>query len=499
MSKRKLLLADDSVTIQKVVNLTFADEGIEVISVGDGDSAMEKVVEISPDLIMADVNMPGLTGYQICERIRQDEKLSQTPVILLVGSFEPFDEDEARRVGADDYLTKPFQSIRQLVNKVTVLLNSAGSKNGGTAQEMKDSSSLEDTLEMDVEEVAPISQTVQYDDSGYDDEMIQTNQVANFAFDETQKFESRETGESTSQQISESQESNEDLLEDMSSYPSEEIETTVDEEFETYEESIPETIQTNENYSDEIEESQPISDELEETEIQSDEIEKAESVSDEITFNSGALPEIERYGYTSDETETVNAASEEIEEAREITEEVEENEYISFETKEAAIVSDEISDEIISDENVSADFAASDETFEQATGRESEDNETDLAKTASEDEMPLPEFASVLEFDEDDILQLPPIELDSEDEEEAEPTIEEKNTTSPVQTTAFVSTAGSNDVINSSQISPELIDAIVQKVLERLSEKAIKEVAWEVVPQMTELIVKKMAEERLKN
>lgn len=194
MSKRKLLLADDSVTIQKVVNLTFADEGIEVISVGDGDSAMEKVSEIMPDLIMADVNMPGLTGYEICERIRQDENLRQTPVILLVGSFEPFDEDEARRVGADDYLTKPFQSIRQLVNKVTVLLQSKNNDNGdGVA--LKESSSLEDTLEMDAEELKTSSQSAHFDDTGFDDEMIQTNRPSQFAFDETQKFESRETGD----------------------------------------------------------------------------------------------------------------------------------------------------------------------------------------------------------------------------------------------------------------------------------------------------------------
>ena len=105
MSKRKLLLADDSITIQKVVNLTFADEGIEVISVGDGDAAMQKIAEAAPDLVLADVNMPGMSGYQICESIKQNAATQAIPVILLVGSFEPFDEAEAYRVGADDYLT----------------------------------------------------------------------------------------------------------------------------------------------------------------------------------------------------------------------------------------------------------------------------------------------------------------------------------------------------------------------------------------------------------
>ena len=125
MSRRKLLLADDSVTIQKVVNLTFADEGIDVVTVGDGDSAMEKITESLPDLVLADVNMPGLNGYQICDILRENEATRHIPVILLVGSFEPFDEAEAARVGANAYLTKPFQSIRQLVSQVSELMEAS--------------------------------------------------------------------------------------------------------------------------------------------------------------------------------------------------------------------------------------------------------------------------------------------------------------------------------------------------------------------------------------
>lgn len=134
MARRKLLLADDSVTIQKVVNLTFADEGIDVVTVGDGDSAMQKIVENLPDLVLADVNMPGLTGYQICEILRENEATRHVPVILLVGSFEPFDEAEAARVGATAHLTKPFQSIRQLVAQVSELIESAEKSNGAEPQ-----------------------------------------------------------------------------------------------------------------------------------------------------------------------------------------------------------------------------------------------------------------------------------------------------------------------------------------------------------------------------
>lgn len=123
MSIRRLLLADDSITIQKVVNLTFADEGIEVLVAKDGEAALAKFTENSPDLVMADVNLPGLDGYEFCEIIKQNVATSKIPVILLVGTFEPFDESRAQLARADGYLTKPFQSIRQLVGKVTTLLD----------------------------------------------------------------------------------------------------------------------------------------------------------------------------------------------------------------------------------------------------------------------------------------------------------------------------------------------------------------------------------------
>jgi len=207
--KRRLLLADDSITIQKVVNLTFADEGIEVISVGDGDAAMEKINEFAPNLVLADVNMPGLSGYQICEKLKSNAATKSIPVILLVGSFEPFDEAEAYRVGADDYLTKPFQSIRQLVSKVSDLLESssgAETQAAGNAGSRADEGNLSDLHFMDTKEFPRPSavNSDQLGDAGMDDEMIQTNQVGSLPVDETQKYmsdaqaeekETRETDE----------------------------------------------------------------------------------------------------------------------------------------------------------------------------------------------------------------------------------------------------------------------------------------------------------------
>jgi CheY-like chemotaxis protein len=124
LAGRKLLLADDSVTIQKVIELTFADEGVRVVAFSNGQDAIDRLEEVAPDIVLADVFMPSKSGYEVCEYVKQNEKLKHVPVMLLVGSFEPFDEAEARRVGADDILTKPFQSIRRLIDRVGALVSS---------------------------------------------------------------------------------------------------------------------------------------------------------------------------------------------------------------------------------------------------------------------------------------------------------------------------------------------------------------------------------------
>src|SRR5918912_1853328 len=118
----RILLADDSITIQKVVNLTFADEGIEVVAVSNGDQAERRLSEVQPDLVLADIFMPGKNGYELCEAIKESGQFHHIPVVLLVGAFEPFDQAEARRVKADAHLTKPFES-RTLVDTVRRLIS----------------------------------------------------------------------------------------------------------------------------------------------------------------------------------------------------------------------------------------------------------------------------------------------------------------------------------------------------------------------------------------
>ncbi|MBI4456510.1 MAG: response regulator [Acidobacteria bacterium] len=117
--KKKLLLADDSATIQKVVHLCFADEPFEVRVAPDGDRAQELLSGWCPDILLADVLLPGVDGYELCKRARHKSKI---PVVLLVGMFEPFDFGRAEESRYDAYLTKPFDT-RYLIELVKELVN----------------------------------------------------------------------------------------------------------------------------------------------------------------------------------------------------------------------------------------------------------------------------------------------------------------------------------------------------------------------------------------
>ena len=414
MSKRKLLLADDSITIQKVVNLTFADEGIEVTTVGDGDSAMEKLTEVLPDLVMADVNMPGLTGYQICEKIKQDAALRHIPVILLVGSFEPFDQEESNRVGADAFLTKPFQSIRQLVTQVTDLLNSSDKKMVESTVESAGDSFAE-TLEMP----KPFEADKQkFSDDEFDDEMIQTSQGGSFTLDEAQKFETRPIIQYDAEDFGKTQPLSNEEVKDFA-------------------------------FADKAEES---------------EINKPDSTTEDS------------HDYSHYTEETVADTEEIVSDSEETTSKLKESEASSAKTM--------------------LYFDGAESHLEKA--------EENLAEAKTE-ELPYPVSASILDLDED-FLELPPVEGEDSTEEVAETIAEtaepvshgfvrEATTSEPVAEESAISAISTD----SPQISAELIDLIVQKVIEKMSDKAVKDVAWEVVPQMSELIIRQIAEEKLKD
>lgn len=119
-----MLLADDSITIQKVVELVLAEEGFEIQAVNNGEEALAAIETFKPDVVLADIEMPKMNGYQLCEKLKAHPVTKNVPVILLSGAFEPIDEELARHVKADSFVVKPFES-QELISKINASLVSA--------------------------------------------------------------------------------------------------------------------------------------------------------------------------------------------------------------------------------------------------------------------------------------------------------------------------------------------------------------------------------------
>jgi len=124
---RRLLLADDSVTIQKVMEITLSDKDYILQIASNGDEALLMAGNEKPDLILADVFMPGKDGYEVCAAVRSNPELQTVPVLLLAGTFEPFDQNKAQQVGANGWIVKPFSS-QALIDKVEEMLALAPAK-----------------------------------------------------------------------------------------------------------------------------------------------------------------------------------------------------------------------------------------------------------------------------------------------------------------------------------------------------------------------------------
>lgn len=132
----QVLLADQSTTIQRVVELALASEKVSIVPVGDGERAIEVMRQAPPDLVLVDISTPKRTGYDVAEWIRSQPRLAHVPILLLAAAFEPVDAERARRVGADGVLTKPLDPT-VLVSRVMGLL--------ATGRELPDQPAAETT------------------------------------------------------------------------------------------------------------------------------------------------------------------------------------------------------------------------------------------------------------------------------------------------------------------------------------------------------------------
>ncbi len=149
----KLLLADDSVTIQRVIELTFADEDFQVVAVGDGRQAIERIAADRPDIVLADVGMPERDGFEVAAYVKQNPDLCHIPVLLLTGAFEPVDETRVRAVGCDGVLAKPFEP-QMLIARVKELLSAPRGQKAEAPDLSVDSPDDEPTLIVPSNDVA---------------------------------------------------------------------------------------------------------------------------------------------------------------------------------------------------------------------------------------------------------------------------------------------------------------------------------------------------------
>jgi len=118
---KQILLVEDSVTMQKVVQITFAREDYQIVATTNVDEALAKCREQRPDIVLADASLPGKTGYELAASLRADGSLKDVPVLLMTGHFNPYDEPRAQKSGIDAHIVKPFET-QSLLDKVATLV-----------------------------------------------------------------------------------------------------------------------------------------------------------------------------------------------------------------------------------------------------------------------------------------------------------------------------------------------------------------------------------------
>ena len=127
MAKGRILVVDDEIYIVHILDFSLGMEGYEVVTALDGEQALEKARSEKPDLIVLDIMMPKLDGYETCKRLKADAETKDVPVILLSAKGRNVDQKVGFEVGADDYITKPF-SPRKLVDRINAILGQTSSQ-----------------------------------------------------------------------------------------------------------------------------------------------------------------------------------------------------------------------------------------------------------------------------------------------------------------------------------------------------------------------------------
>ena len=117
MSRGKVLVVDDEEYIQHILNFSFGAEGYDVVTAADGEEGIKKAKSEKPDIIVLDIMMPKMDGYEACKRLKTDPSTKSIPVILLTAKGREVDRKLGSQAGADDYVVKPFSPGR-LIERV---------------------------------------------------------------------------------------------------------------------------------------------------------------------------------------------------------------------------------------------------------------------------------------------------------------------------------------------------------------------------------------------
>lgn len=135
VDKQRILIVDDDNNIAELISLYLVKECYETLIVNDGESALEQITEFAPDLMLLDIMLPGIDGYEVCRRVRTTSEL---PIIMLSAKGETFDKVLGLQLGADDYIEKPFDSKEMVARVKAVLRRSAAKPAPAQAQENSD-------------------------------------------------------------------------------------------------------------------------------------------------------------------------------------------------------------------------------------------------------------------------------------------------------------------------------------------------------------------------
>jgi len=131
---QRILIVEDEEAIVEVVSQTLRRHGYETASAADGDDALEKAFSLRPDLVILDLMLPKMDGWEVCRRLKADRQTASVPVLMLTARREERDVVEGLEIGADDYMKKPF-SLSELAARVKALLRRAGSGEEGRVVE----------------------------------------------------------------------------------------------------------------------------------------------------------------------------------------------------------------------------------------------------------------------------------------------------------------------------------------------------------------------------